>query len=152
MGSSISYSKQIRHSKNMKFAIFALFAAGALAQNIKTPLGKAKLKNLQKVAVKQATIAQKKAISKVQEQADKAGITIDVKGTLDKLRQQHQKKLWSWLRTTRVRPSKPPVPNKPKMLTKSMSTKERVLGSLKKRLKKQPRTQSKRPQNKPKPF
>merc|ERR1711879_1035432 len=28
------------------------------------------------------------------------------------------------------------VPNKPKMLTKSMSTKERVLGSLKKRLKK----------------
>merc|ERR1711879_645572 len=137
MGSSISYSKQIRHSKNMKFAIFALFAAGALAQNIKTPLGKAKLKNLQKVAVKQATIAQKKAISKVQEQADKAGITIDVKGTLDKLRQQHQKKALELAQDYQGKAQQAAGVQQAKNADKSMSTKERVLGSLKKRLKKQ---------------
>merc|ERR1711876_152139 len=90
MGSSILYSKQIRHSiQIMKFAIFALFAAGALAQKLKQPLGKAKLNKLQKDALKQAGIAQTKAINKVQEQADAAGITINIQETLNRLQEQH---------------------------------------------------------------
>merc|ERR1711976_287644 len=67
----------------MKLAIFALFAAGALAQ--KAPLNKQQINAAQKNAIKQANIAQAQAI--------KAGININVQKTINSLQAQNQDKV-----------------------------------------------------------
>merc|ERR1712141_65863 len=74
----------------MKFAIFALFAAGALAQKLKQPLGKQQVNKIKNNAIKQAGIAQKKVINKLQAQAKAAGIEIDVQGTLNTIRANNE--------------------------------------------------------------
>merc|ERR1711976_778402 len=75
----------------MKLAIFALFAAGALAQ--KAPLNKQQINAAQKNAIKQANIAQGKAIKNLQAQANKAGININVQKTINSLQAQNQDKV-----------------------------------------------------------
>merc|ERR1712154_450917 len=82
-----------KQTYTMKLAIFALFAAGALAQKAKVPLNQKQLNAAQNQAVNQANIAQKKAISKLQAQAKKAGINVNVQKTVNSIKAQNEAKV-----------------------------------------------------------
>merc|ERR1719384_1627223 len=74
----------------MKLSLFALLAASAFAQ--KAPLTAKQQAAIKKNAIKQAEIAKNKAISKAQQQADAAGIDINVQELLNTVRANNEAK------------------------------------------------------------